>query len=209
MSALILKAKFTANARNIAAVIAICLGSYGITMLTWLDQNQQKEVQLQPRDTAPDFLVTEARYLNYRPLKSDERQSNGFLHIDIKSKTLAHFADQKKTIFEQPTVELIDPSGANWLVTAATAHAKATDESSDVITLEGKVTLTALDQQAIAMRSDFIEIQPSKETIKSNQTVSIDFPGGQLTAGSFASNMNSGRVLLSEGVKAQYFPPSE
>ena len=84
------KIKFTSNARIIAAVIATLLGAYGLTMIHWIENTQQREVQISPRDAAPDFYVTEARYLDFKPKETQDEQPAEQAAVDAAAAELAN-----------------------------------------------------------------------------------------------------------------------
>lgn len=213
------KARFTANARLIAAFIAICLGAYGLTMLTWLEHSQQRDVQLSPRKEAPDFLVTNAHYLDFQPTNTDTSKPGdrieGILRLDIQSKTLSHFAKTKATLFEEPLAQFLDQNNETWLVTADEAIAlpsNATEPrskrttSSEFITLRENVTLASGIHENLTMDAEEIIIDTAKQTLEATAGIHIQFDGGELKAGGFRSAIETGKIHLKNGVQAIYFP---
>lgn len=209
-------AKFTANARNIAAFIAICLAAYGLTMLNWLETNQQRDVQLNPREEAPDFLVTNARYLDFKPSLAQDAKNmpqEGLLRLDIQSKTLSHYADTKTTIFQKPIAQFLDKNDQTWLITSDTAISSAAQtkdmsnqQASEKIQLQKNVTLTALSHSNISMDAEDITIDTTNETLETTSKINMDFQGGNLSAGGFQTSVKTGKVRFNSGVQATYYP---
>lgn len=175
-------------------------------MLTWLDQKQQKEIKLQPREEAPDFLITQARFLDYQVNDNESGdQVEGELVLSIKSKTLSHFSSTKTTLFTEPVVDYKDESGESWLITAETASTQRDSENeNDSLIFEGSVSLMSIQKQSMSMESHRIAIDPTLETLTAEDAVNIRFPGGSLTAGHLTSSMNDGVITLNQGVKATY-----
>ncbi|HBF07225.1 MAG TPA: LPS export ABC transporter periplasmic protein LptC [Gammaproteobacteria bacterium] len=207
------KIKFTSNARIIAAVIATLLGAYGLTMIHWIENTQQREVQISPRDAAPDFYVTEARYLDFKPSEAQDAkdQSNpnkqeAVVRVDIKSKTLSHFIESKSTYFEAPIIDITDKSDQSWHITAESGEALRKAGEKEMLVLQGDVQLASMSNRYISMQANELKLYPEEESIQAQSEIKMEIPRGKVTAGGFETNVESGTLKLVDGVRAIYLP---
>ena len=203
------KIKFTSNARIIAAVIATLLGAYGLTMIRWIENTQQREVQISPRDAAPDFYVTEARYLDFKPKETQDEQpaeQEAFVRVDIQSKTLSHFIDSKSTYFESPIIDITDKSDQSWHITAESGEALRQNGEKEMLVLQGDVQLASMSNRYVSMQANELKLYPEEESIQAQSEIKMEIPRGKVTAGGFETNVESGTLKLVDGVRAIYLP---
>ena len=205
---LFLMSRFTANARNIAMLIAICLSAYGLTILNWLETKHQKAVELSPRKETPDFLITQARYLHYQPSITDEEPSLkiGKLRYDIASKLLIHSLSRNETEFTQPKIEYLNQNQA-WLITAEKAIAKMEKKQGveeNILLLEDDVNFKDLTGSNLAINTPSLAVNLSQETLQTKSPIKIEITNGQLQAGGLTSDIKQGKLFLTDKVKATY-----
>jgi len=214
------KRAITANARTLAALLAIGAGAAGLSLLSWLEQSQQREIRLNPSKQAPDYLITQARFLYFsspavdKAISLDKAQTTvATLEYELTSETLEFFEPQARSLLSKPKIRMQSANGQQWQLSADEGEVQLGHFSEDQIGkqtrqqhihLEGSVNAAPMPATGTILTTDQHTFKVPERIISSKAPVEITLPTGIVKTHGMRIDLDSHKLWLTDHVRATY-----
>jgi lipopolysaccharide export system protein LptC len=129
---------------------------------------------------------------------------NGQLSHVLIAPRIDHFQDQKRSLMQQPRIQLARPDGVPWEVSAELADA---EHSSEKLTLRQQVSLSRSAVAGVAplrMETDMLIVDMQARTADTSSTVHFSGANGKVSATGLRANLTTEQLELLSNVKGHY-----
>ena len=129
---------------------------------------------------------------------------NGQLSHVLSAPRIDHFQDQRRSLMQQPHIQLARPDGIPWEVHAALADA---EHSSDKLTLRQQVSLSRAAVANVAplrMETDTLRVDMQARTAETSSAVRFSSSYGSVSAIGLRANFSTEQLELLSNVEGHY-----